>query len=103
MLRDYFPTTRLSLKLMALLSLGLANSCPCLMRRPDVYEAAISGAYCFWWLGLVCFYLSMRRGHSLPWLMAASLAFGAAMCTRFTYVLPVAVFVLGLVWNCGRQ
>src|SRR5580658_3332676 len=98
-LRDYFPETPIWLKLTCILSLGMANTCPFFIRRPDVYEAAISCAYGMLQLALLSFYCAIRRPQRMMlWLSLVSAALGAAVGARANYSLIVLMFVGYLAW-----
>ena len=98
-LRDYFPETPIWLKLACVLSLGLANTCPFFIRRPDVYETAIGCAYCLLQLAFLSFYCVIRRRHRMTlWLLLASTSLGAVVGARANYSLIVFMFVGYLVW-----
>jgi hypothetical protein len=83
---------------LAALTLGLACAVPFILRRPAVYEEEISCGYCFVmaavWLALSTL---LRRRASLWRLIAMSLCFGLAFCSRvdltLTAVLLLPVYV----------
>jgi hypothetical protein len=102
-LRHNFQETSLWLKYGCFVALGLANISPFLIRRPDVYEVAISCAFAFLQLGFLLFYLAMRNPErSLLWLVLASTCIAASVGARPNYVLACGVFaalVIVLVWK----
>jgi hypothetical protein len=92
------PATPVWLRLGCLLSLGLANLCPFLLRRPDVYEVAIGCAFGFLQLGFLLFYLGMRsRERSLRWFILASICLAATVGARPSYGLAVGVFFVFMI------
>jgi hypothetical protein len=80
---------------LAALTLALASAVPFMLRRPAVYEEAVSGGYCFAmagvWLALSA--LAERR-EGLARLALMSLCFGLAAASRPTLILPAALLVL---------
>lgn len=80
---------------LAALTLALASAVPFMLRRPAVYEEAISGGYCFAMAGvwLAVSALAERRA-SLTRLVLMSLCFGLAIASRPTLILPAALLVL---------
>jgi len=103
MVRRYFPSTPLWLKIICLLSLGMANVCPFLLRRPDIYEVAIGCAYFLLQLIFYSFYRALQEpARALPWLVLASIAIGASAGARFNYALLGFIFtaaILVMVWQ----
>jgi hypothetical protein len=99
LVRDHFPDRPLWLKLACVLSLGLANTCPFLIRRPDVYEAAIGCAYFLVQLAFLSFYFAMRHSKpKWPWLLLTSACLGASVGARPNDVLVVFVFIGVVIW-----
>jgi hypothetical protein len=102
-LRDSFQPVSLWLKQGCVLSLGMANICPFLIRRPDVYEVAIGCAFAFLQLTFLLFYLAIRNPHSsLRWLILASVCIGASVGARPNYILAAGLFcafAIGLAWK----
>jgi hypothetical protein len=81
------------------LLLGVANLGPYLLRRPEVYEVAISGALCFATAALLLFALAGLRERRAPWLLAGgSLCAGLAFGCRPNIGLVVAGAAFVLVW-----
>lgn len=80
--------------ILAGLTLALCSAVPFMLRRPAVYEEAISGGYCFAmagiWLAITA--LAERRA-SLPRLVLMSLCFGLAIGSRPTLVFPAVLLV----------
>jgi hypothetical protein len=79
---------------LAALTLALASAVPFMLRRPAVYEEAISGGYCFAMIGvwLAVTALSERRSSSLR-LVLMSLCFGLAAGCRPTLGLLALMLV----------
>jgi hypothetical protein len=103
-LSNTFRETSLWLKYGCLLSLGLANICPFLIRRPDVYEVAIACAFTFLQLGFLLFYLAMRNAErSLLWLVLASSSLGASVGARPNCVLAGGVFCALAIVLAGKR
>jgi 4-amino-4-deoxy-L-arabinose transferase-like glycosyltransferase len=99
LIRDYFPRLPLWLKLVSVLTLGMANSCPYLLRRPDVYETTISCAFFMLQLAFLSLYCALRRPQqALWWLLLSSAALGAAVGARPNDVFVVLIFIGLLVW-----
>lgn len=92
--RRYFPASGVALEAAAVLAVGLANMVPLLLRRPQVYEVAVSSAYAFYAISLFGVYQSLHGRRRLGWLAFASLCFGLAVASRPTYILgPAALLV----------
>ena len=89
-LRAYLPTTPFWLQLTAIACLGLCNGTPCLLRRPVVYEVAISCGYFLMMAGL---YLLVAGYEGRRWrrFALASLMFGLGIAARPTIVLSTLV------------
>jgi hypothetical protein len=79
LLRRFLPGTPAWLEVVAVVALALSNVAPFVLRRPAVYEVAISAGYCFVFAGL---YLlasgALRERPSLPRLGLGSLCLGLA-------------------------
>lgn len=84
--------------------LGLGNVGPLMLRRPSVYEVAISSAYCFSMWGFYCLIgyfqnLSLRRA------LLASLFLGLAVGSRPTYGVTsglIMIAAMTTVWLCWK-
>lgn len=102
-IRDYYPQLPESFLLLGVLSLGMANTIPFMLRLPEVYEVAISCGYCFLQITFFSFYRAARNTQqTLAWLMVASLSLGLAVGARWNYVLIVPVYILvagGWLWR----
>ena len=71
------------LELAAVLALGLGQIAPVVLRRPRVYEVALSAAYCFLLGGLYFLALRVVRPNARRWLPAlAAVFFGLAAASR---------------------
>jgi len=71
------------LELAAVLALGLGQFAPVVLRRPRVYEVALSAAYCFTLGGLYFLALRVVRPNARRWLPAlAAVFFGLAAASR---------------------
>src|SRR6266496_5419261 len=96
LLRQYLPSTPFWMELLGLSCLGLCNAAPFLLRRPVMYEVAISCAY-FLLMGGLYWLLTGYLKDGPPWRLAmASLFFGLGVGAR-----PTVIFVaplLLLVW-----
>src|SRR5262245_19519399 len=79
LLRRFLPETPGWLEVIAVIALALSNVAPFILRRPAVYEVAISAGYCFVFAGL---YLlasgALAERPSLPRLGLGSLCLGLA-------------------------
>lgn len=71
-------------QVLTVLLLGFASMGPLVLRRPAVYEVAISSAYCFSMWGLYCLIGYFER-RSLVSALLASLLLGLAVGSRPTY------------------
>jgi len=83
----------------AVLSLCFGTWLPFLLRRPFFYEVAISGAYCFSALGLLCLWQGFwrRQKTAYCWQLVAGLCFGLAMGCRITHVFTIAILIIAWV------
>lgn len=99
--RRYFPDSGLAVMLAGLAVLGLGSMTHAVLRRPDLWEAAIAPGYCFAMLTLLCVYLSLHGRRPCAWLAAAGVAFGLAVGSRPVYVAGAAAFLvpLGRAWK----
>jgi hypothetical protein len=101
----YLPDTPAWMQIVAFVGLAFANVAPFLLRRPSVYEVAISAGYCFLFAGL--FFLAtgfLRERLSWPRLALGSLCLGLATGARTTLGLSVLVLALLalLAWRSRR-
>jgi hypothetical protein len=95
--RKFRPAVSDTLLLLAILALGISNAMPFLLRRPVVYEVAISAGVFFMMLGF--FFLVrgwQKEGISRQSMVLLSLCWGLAMGCRIVYVL--AGIVLVIIW-----
>jgi len=100
----YLPNTKTWQLAFATAALALCNVAPFLLRRPDVYELAISSAYCFTMLGG---YLLASGGLVRPlrrWRLAAgSLSIGLAIGGRPDLIFEGLFLVALLVYLVRRD
>lgn len=86
---------------LAALTVALSSAVPFILRRPQVYEEAIAGGYCFAMIGiwLACTALADRRASTVR-LVLMSLCFGLAACSRPT--LGLTALMLAPVYTSLR-
>jgi hypothetical protein len=102
--RNSFPATPVWVRLGCLLSLGLTNICPFVLRRPGVYEVAIGCAFACLQLAFLLFYLGMRsRKRSLLWFVLASIGIGATLGARPNYALAAGVFFAFMIFLAWKK
>jgi hypothetical protein len=102
LVRRFLPTTPLWVQLAAIVALAFENVAPFILRRPAVYEVAISAGYCFTFAGLYLLFtgvLTERR--SLLRLALGSLCLGLAVGARPNLLLVALVLVF--VWRLARR
>jgi hypothetical protein len=99
--RRYFPDSGVAGEAAAILAVGLANMVPMLLRRPQVYEVAVSSAYAFYALSLVGVHRSLHGKRTLGWLAFASLCLGLAVASRPTYFLAPAALLIPVCAGLG--
>lgn len=79
----------------AILSLCFGTWVPFLVSEPFIFQVAISGAYCFSALGLLClwegFWCRQKAAYCLQ--LLAGLCFGLAMGCRITHVFAVVILI----------
>lgn len=105
LVRRYLPETPGWVRLLAAAALALGNTAPFVLRRPIVYEIAISAGYCFLFAGL--YFLctgSLRDRPNYLRLALGSVSLGLAVGARPVHVLAclVAPAVLILLIRSGR-
>jgi hypothetical protein len=81
------------IQILTVLVLGFASVSPLVLRRPAVYEVAISSAYCFSMWGLYCWIGYFER-RSLRFALLTSLFLGLAVGSRPTYGVTVGLLVI---------
>jgi hypothetical protein len=83
LVRRYLPETPFWMRFAGVVALAVGNTAPFILRRPDIYEVAISAGYCFMFAGLY-FLLTgaLRDRPSLVRLAVASASFGLAIGAR---------------------
>src|SRR3954470_2979367 len=102
MVRRWLPDTPVWLQAVAAAMLAFGSYAPWLLRRPEVYEVAISAGFCFVWAGLLCVGASVSRERPRLWLLAlGSLFFGLAFASRPPVAVAVAFAVAAgvLMWK----
>ena len=99
--RRFFPDAGRGWLLAAALTLGFATTVPQLLRRPDVWEVAISCGYLSLSAAIGAMYLALTR-RSARWLAVASLAFGLAAASRPTLVFASLALLAPLAWLLRR-
>src|SRR6266540_3664138 len=96
LVRQYLPSTPPWMQLLGLVCLGLSTTAPFLLRRPVMYEVAISCSY-FLVMGGLYWLLTAYLADGPPWRLAmASLFLGLAVGAR-----PNAIFaapLIAIVW-----
>jgi len=99
LVRRYLPETPHWMLGLAGLALATANVAPYVLRRPTVYEVAISAGYCF---TMAAAYLLLRGTleQSGRWrrLLAGSVCVGLAMGARATLVVAASLTLAALVY-----
>ncbi len=96
LVRQYLPSTPPWMQLLGLVCLGLSTTAPFLLRRPVMYEVAISCSY-FLVMGGLYWLLTAYLKDGPPWRLAlASLFLGLAVGARPNAIFAAA-FIL-LVW-----
>jgi len=88
----FFPATPRWMTLLAVASLGLANTAPALLRRPAVYETSLASAYCLAFAAVYCFVrTALDDAPRARWLLAGSLLLGLAVAARPPYLFAALV------------
>ncbi len=104
--RRYFPGCGAFVSAGMVLTLGLVNLGPVLVRRPQMWELPIAAGYCFATLALLgvwhCLHADRaRRGR---WLAGAGLMLGLAIASRPTYLLASPLLVVPLIgWGWKQR
>jgi hypothetical protein len=96
--RRYFPKSPAWVALVAVASLGLTDTMPMLLRRPNVWEVPITCAYACFMIGLCLLYGSLHSRRRWTCLAFASTAFGLAVGARPTYLLGCAALLVPLLF-----
>jgi putative flippase GtrA len=95
----YLPRTPTGWRLVGVVALGLGNVVPFTLRRPAVYEVAITAGLCFLMIAALLLVTAVLRDRPSLWRLAAgSLAFGLAVGARASLVLA-APLLLWAWWH----
>jgi hypothetical protein len=95
--RRYFPATGVAGEVCGIVAMGMATMVPVLLRRQEVYEAAISSAFAFFMVSLLCLYRSLHAERRSVWLALASASYGLAIASRPTYLFGAACLLVPVV------
>ena len=88
--KSYFPSAPGWTIFLFTLTTALCTPLLFIINRPCVYEAAISSAQFFLVLGLYGAIRAIAASqHKTGWLILAGIGLGAAVCSRFTYLIAV--------------
>jgi hypothetical protein len=99
LVRRYLPDTPTWLQLVGVAALGFVNVAPFIMRRPSVYEVAISSGYCFLFAGLYFLATGVLREKPSLWrLGAGSLSLGLATGSRYDLAVVAVALVAVVLW-----
>ncbi len=99
LVRRYLPRTPNWLLTLGVVALAFGNMAPFLLRRPAVYETAISSGFCFLFVGLYFLLTGALADRPSRWRMAAgSLALGLAVASRPHLGLAVSLCLILLVY-----
>jgi hypothetical protein len=105
--RRYFPETGMIVAVLIVLTLGLANLVPVLLRRPHMWELPIGAGFCFAMLTLLAVWRSLHAADAAgraTWFGAAGLCLGLAIASRPTYLLASPLLAVPLLfwWRESR-
>ncbi|HVT08145.1 MAG TPA: hypothetical protein VHO67_11845 [Polyangia bacterium] len=97
--RASFDRPPVTLQVLAVFAIGLANPTPYNLARPAVYEAAIVGAQAFLLLGMAFAFEAVSRPTPRRWLIASGAAWALAVGCRAS-VAPAVALLAGLAaWH----
>ena len=101
----FLPETPRWQLILAVLCLGFCNYAPVLLRRPDVYEAAISCGYCAFLGAAYCFATGiLRPGLPCRWRMGwGSFLLGLAAGSRIFLIIPGGLVLALACWLLLRS
>jgi hypothetical protein len=91
-----FQRPAIPIQVLSVLLLGCASMCPLILRRPAVYEQAISGGYCFSMWGTY-FLIGQFERRGRAGAVLASLCVGLCVGSRPTYGVAAALLVAAFV------
>lgn len=101
--RRWLPATPVWVQAIGVSLLAFGNMAPWLLRRPEVYEVAISGGQAFVWGGLLAVAVAVTRGRPRLGLLAlGSLLLGLAFAARAPLGAAV-VFAAAAGWILRRR
>jgi hypothetical protein len=90
----YFPKAGGLALVVGIAGMGLGNTVPILLRRPDVWEVPISCAAFFVMLSLAAVWQALHAGRGkFGWILAASTAYGLAVGARPSVLLGAAILL----------
>lgn len=104
--RRYFPAVDVGVLAGGAVALGLANTIPVMLGRPDVWEVPLSCGYMLTLATLAALWRAWHEPrYAARWLALASLAFGLAVGSRPSLLLGAPVLLLPLLahWKNARD
>lgn len=96
--RRYFPDSGPVVLVAGILVLGLGSMTHAVLRRSDLWEAAVAPGYCYAMLTLLCVHRSLCGRRKALWMAAAGVCFGLAVGSRPTYAVGAVAFAAPLLW-----
>jgi hypothetical protein len=100
----YFPRAKAWQLAFATGALAFSNVAPFMLRRPDVYELAISSGYCFAMLGAFLIASGSLGTHTRPWRLGiGSLSIGLAVGGRPSLVFEALFLLVVFVYLIRRE
>jgi Flp pilus assembly protein TadD len=94
----YFPAVALWAACAGVLAVGLANSLPVVLHRPEVWEVAVTCGYAMMMLTFVAIWRALHSKRTVCWLALASGCFGLAVGARPALLLCAPVLALA-AWH----
>jgi 4-amino-4-deoxy-L-arabinose transferase-like glycosyltransferase len=101
MIARWYPATSPRLYYFLCVTLGFCNTYPFLLRRPAVYEVAISSSQLFLLTGVALVLKAAFERGSVRWSAAAGAMLGVAILSRASLVLATGVVVLLYILDRG--
>ncbi len=100
-LTEFYPSTRSWLYYLLCCTMGFCNTFPFLLRRPAVYEVAITAGQCFLCAGLALILRAVLAKESTFRIISftAGIMFGAAIAARASMILPAALLLTIVFWR----